>query len=618
MAGFAGKILWVDLTRGVIRQEPLDMSVAEMYIGGLGVCIKLCSDATEPGCDALSPENPIVLGAGPLVGASLPSTSRVYAVSKLPSTGAIGWCGAGGFIFGAMLKNAGFDHIVIRGRSDRPVYLTVFDNDIRLNDANNLWGSTVEGATHALWQEHGMPSGVLAIGPAGEKLVPFSMAFIDRISTLGRGGLGAVMGSKNLKAVVVKGTGGIAVADRERYRALSNELLDKIRSWPHLREAQDLGMVQAFPVVSKDDYSRIKKRRVACVSCPIGCKDVVEIPDGPYQGLVKYSSSVINLYTPVLYGFKDHREAIKCMATIDDYGIDMFEFFGVMDMARRLIDQGIIPADRAEPEIRLDSLYSMETWARKISLREGLGEVLGRGFNGIIEEYGERAKEFAPALIKGMHPYAGPGSALAWNLFGTMELGQVLDPRGPHVGAGGSPTYFAKRPLEAFPKHLKRMGVPNEAIDRIIKGAGAAKEGQDLKIGALLRYSHAWFATLGSLGICARGQINRFYDAQLCARLYEAFTGIRTDLPALRLKVDRVWTLYRMMNLREGMEPHQQEAPPGQWFSEAGFKNYLTGHPLSRSETEDMIAEYYSEWGWDSATGVPTAQVLEKLGLIGL
>ncbi len=345
---------------------------------------------------------------------------------------------------------------------------------------------------------------------------------------------------------------------------------------------------------------------------------MVEIPDGPYQGLVKYSSSVINLYTPVLYGFKDHREAIKCMATIDDYGLDMFEFFGVMDMARRLIDQGIIPADRAEPEIRLDSLYSMETWARKISLREGLGEVLGRGFNGIIEEYGERAKEFAPALIKGMHPYAGPGSALAWNLFGTMELGQVLDPRGPHVGAGGSPTYFAKRPLEAFPKHLKRMGVPNEAIDRIIKGAGAAKEGQDLKIGALLRYSHAWFATLGSLGICARGQINRFYDAQLCARLYEAFTGIRTDLPALRLKVDRVWTLYRMMNLREGMEPHQQEAPPGQWFSEAGFKNYLTGHPLSRSETEDMIAEYYSEWGWDSATGVPTAQVLEKLGLIGL
>ncbi|MBI4964014.1 MAG: hypothetical protein HY913_12115 [Desulfomonile tiedjei] len=615
MAGFAGKILWVDLTKGVTRQEPLDMSLAEKYIGGLGLCLQLYSDAMKPGCDPLSPENPIVLGAGPLVGTGLPSTSRVYSVSKLPATGTIGWCGAGGFVFGAMLKNSGFDHIVIRGRSDRPVYLTIFDDDIRLNDADHLWGSTVEGATHALWQKHGMPSGVLAIGPAGENLVPFSMAFVDRISTLGRGGLGAVMGSKNLKAVVVKGTGGIAVADRKRYRALSNELLDKIRSWPHLRDAQDLGMVQAFPVVSKDEYRRIKKRRVACVSCPIGCKDVIEIPDGPFKGLAKCTSSVVNLYTPVLYGFKDYREAIKCMATIDEYGLDMFEFFGVMDMAKKLIDHGIISAGPAEPEIKLDSLGSMEAWARNISLREGLGEVLARGFNGIIEEYGDRAMEFAPALIKGMHPYAGPGSALAWNFFGTMELGQVLDPRGPHVGSGGSPTYFAKRPLEAFPKHLKRMGVPSEAIDRIIKGAGAGTERQELKIGALLRYSHAWFLTLGSLGICARGQINRFYDAELCAQLYQAVTGIRTDLPALRLRVDRVWTLYRMANLREGLEPHKQEAPPEKWFSETGFRHYLTGHRLTRSETENMIAEYYSEWGWNSATGVPTAQALERLGL---
>lgn len=615
MGGFAGKILWVDLTKGVTRQEPLDMSLAEKYIGGLGLCIKLYSDAIEPGCDPLSPENPIILGAGPLVGTSLPSTSRVYAVSKLPASGTIGWCGAGGFIFGAMLKNAGFDHVVIRGRSERPVYLTIFDDDVRLNEADHLWGSTVEGATHTLGQKHGMPSGVLAIGQAGENLVPFSMAFIDRISTLGRGGFGAVMGSKNLKAVVVKGTGGVTVADRKRYRALSNELLGKIRTWPHLREAQEMGLVQAFPVVSQDEYRGIKKRRAACVSCPIGCKDIVEIPDGPFKGLVKCSSSVVNLYTPVLYGFKDHREAIKCMATIDDYGIDMFEFFGVMAMAKRLIDQGIIPADGADPKIRLDSLDSMEAWARKISLREGLGEVLGRGFNGIIEEYGQQAKEFAPALIKGMHPYAGPGSALAWNFFGTMELGQVLDPRGPHVGSGGSPTYFAKRPLEVFPNHLNRMGVPSEAIDRIVKGAGAAKETQELKVGALLRYSHSWFATLGSLGICARGQINRFYDAELCARLYEAVTGIRTDLPALRLRVDRIWTLYRMANLREGLEPHKQETPPDQWFSEAGFKNYLTGHRLTRLETEHMIAEYYSEWGWDSETGVPTAQALERLGL---
>lgn len=615
MGGFAGKVLLVDLTEREVRQEPLDMSLAERYIGGLGMCIKLCSDALEPGCKPLSPENPIILGAGPLVGTSLPSTSRVYAVSKLPSTDTVGWCGAGGFTFGALLKAAGFDHVVIRGRSDRPTCLTILDDTVRLDDASHLWGSTVEDTTAALWDAHGTPAGVLAIGQAGENLVPFSMAFDDRISTLGRGGFGAVMGSKNLKAVLVKGTGGITVAHRKQYRALSSALCDKIRAWSHLKQAQEMGMAQAFSFVPRDEYLRAKKRRAACVSCPIGCKDVVEIPDGPHKGLVKCTSSVINLYTPVLYGFKDYRESIKCMAAIDGYGLDMFEFFGVMAMAGKLVDQGVIAGDAATPEIRLDSLDSMETWARKISLREGLGDVLARGFNGIIEEFGREANKAAPALIKGMHPYAGPGSAFAWSLFGTMELGQVLDPRGPHVGSGGSPTYFARRPLDVFPKHLDRMGVPADAIGRIVQGVGAAEETQELKVGALLRYSHAWFATLGSLGICARGHVNRFYNAELCARLYDAVTGIETDLPALRDRVSRVWTLYRMMNLREGLKRGTHESPPDQWFVEGGFKRYLTGDALTRREADQMIADYYREWGWDPDTGIPGDRELERLGL---
>ncbi len=606
--GFAGKVLQVDLTTGEIRQTPLDMALAETYIGGLGMCIKLCSDAIEPGCGPLATGNPIVLGAGPLVGTNLPSTSRVYSVSKLPTSRTIGWCGAGGFTFGAMLKNSGYDHIIIRGRSERPVYLKIFDDHVELNDASHLWGRGVDETCKAILNEHGIPTGVLTIGQAGENLVPFSMAFVDRISTLGRGGFGAVMGSKNLKAVVVKGSGGVTVADRKRYKVLSEELLAKIRAWPHLKEAQDMGMVQAFPFIPRDQYYGIKKRRAACVSCPIGCKDVVEIPDGPFKGLVKCTSSVINLYTPVLYGFKDYRESIRCMAVIDEYGLDMFEFFGIIVFAKKLVDQGIIPRDLAQPAIEPNSLASMEAWARKISFREGLGDVLAQGFNGIIEEYGEAAARLAPALVKGMHPYAGPGSALAWDRFGTMELGQVLDPRGPHVGSGGSPTYFATRPLEVFPKHLSRMGVQPEAIDRIVKGAANPDQQQQLNVGTLLRYSHAWFTILGSMGICARGHINRFYNAELCAQLYEAVTGIETDLPALRARVDRVWTLYRMANLREGFEREKDEVLPEQWFRDPGFKNYLTGEPLQRSEAECMIQDYYKEWGWDPETGMPTEQ----------
>jgi aldehyde:ferredoxin oxidoreductase len=617
--GFAGKVLRVDLTSGRIEAEPLEAGLAEKYIGGLGLCLKLAYDTIEPGCDPLSPGNPIVFGVGPLVGTDLPSTSRFYAVSKLPASRMVGWCGAGGFTFGVMLKNAGFDHVVIEGRSPRPVVLSIDDGRVELRDAGDLWGRGVDDTCRAIRGEtesdSETPTGVLCIGPAGENLITFSMAFIDRISTLGRGGFGAVMGSKNLKAVTARGTGGVRVADRRQYRDLRRGLLEAIGAWPHLQDAQDLGLLQAFPLISKAEYHRVKKRRVACVSCPIGCKDVIEVPDGPHAGLVKPTSSIINLLTPNLYGFQDYLESIKCINTVDDLGLDMFEFFGLMVMAEKLVDHGVIPAGAADPEIRPDRLDSMEAWARKISLREGLGAVLAGGFEGVIDEFGPAARDLAPALIKGMHPYAGPGSAVPWDRFGTMELGQLLEPRGPHVGSGGSPTYFAQRPLPAFYKHLRRMGVPEAAIARIVREGAGPDDPPELKVGALLRYSHAWFTILGSLGVCARGNINRFYDAETCARAYQAVTGIATDLPALHHRVARVWTLYRLINLREGLTRAKAEVPPPQWFGPDGFKEYLTGEPLTPAAVDEMIGDYFREWGWDPETGVPSEAELTRLGL---
>jgi aldehyde:ferredoxin oxidoreductase len=213
-----------------------------------------------------------------------------------------------------------------------------------------------------------------------------------------------------------------------------------------------------------------------------------------------------------------------------------------------------------------------------------------------------------------MHPYAGPGAAVPWDLFGTMELGQVLDPRGPHVGSGGSPTYFARRPMAVFPKHLVRMGVPPEAMARILPAADSGHPEPGLRVGRLLKYSHGWFSTLGALGICARGQINRFYNASLCAAFYEAVTGIKTDPESLRQGVDRGWTLLRLANVREGFG-RADDALPGQWFGEKGFKDSVTDKPLTMEEAEGMIEDYYEEQGWDRKTGIPTRDRLEELGL---
>ena len=613
LGGFAGSVIYVDLTASKIHREPLDAVMAEKFIGGFGLCLKLGYDTIRPGV-ALSPENPIVLGAGPLVGTNLPSCSRVYAITKLPTSNTIGWCGAGGVNFGYLLKNAGYDHVVIQGKADRPVYLKIINDQVEICNATAVWGKDVEETDQILRKSMGIPSGIMSIGQAGENQVCFSMAFVDKIATLGRGGFGAVMGSKNLKAIVVSGDRGIRIADRKRYNSLSKPFFHRIKEYRYLKEWQDLGLIQSFPFVSRETYKKIKKRRIACVSCPIGCKDVVEIQDGKFAGLVAGSSSAINLFTPMAYGFEDYREAVKCIATLDRYGLDMFEFFGIMKLARSLCDHGIIPKDQIDTEIVMESLACMETWARKISLREGLGHILAQGFHGIFNEFGEAAKPHAPSLVKGMHTYAGPGCAFAWDLFGTMELGQLMEPRGPHVGSGGSPTYFARRPLDVFPRHLARMGVPEAAIQRILPGIDDPEQEEDIKIGSLLKYSHGWFTSLGSLGICARGQINRFYNAPLCAEPYETVTGIKTELEDLRRRIDRVWTLYNLANLRENVD-RKEEIIPAQWIGKSGFKNYVTEKPLTREDIKRMVEDYYEEWGWNRTTGVPTPEVLEKLGL---
>lgn len=593
MGGFAGKILNVDLSKKQVWTTPLTETMARQYLGGLGICIKLASEQIPVNVPPLSAESVFVLGIGPLVGTDLPSSSRVYAVAKLPASGTVGWCGAGGFTFGAQLKYAGYDHVIVSGKSEKPVYLHIEDDRVEIRDAGDLWGLGVDDTCDSICRDLDKQAGVLAIGPAGERKSAFAMAFVDRISTLGRGGFGAVMGSKNLKAIQVRGTGAATPADRKRFHKISRSIFNAFKEYPYLKEWRDMGMLKAFPIVPVDVYQRMKIRRAACVSCPVGCKDVIRIPDGPFAGLVKHTSSAINLFTPMIYGMKDPGEAVKLITDLDNFGLDMFEFFGLMGLARDLSASGVISLEHDEPKIDFQSLESMRAWAEKITFRQGTGALLADGFSAALERIGPDAKAVAPPLIKGMQPYAGPGAALPWDRFGTMELGQVLDPRGPHVGSGGSPTYFAVRPLETFPRHLKRMGVPDEAVSRIL-GPGL----NQLNVGRLLRYSHSWFATLGSLGICARGQVNRFYNAELCAEAYEAATGIPTRTNDLGRRTERIWRTLRELNLREGLD-ESKEAIPRQWFKEAGFKEYLTGEPMTLEQAEEMKKEYFREWGWD-------------------
>jgi len=618
MGGYAGSILTVDLSKEEIERRPLDEELIGSFLGGFGVNIKLAYDLIKPGTDAFSPENPIILGAGPLVGTVAPGSSRIYAMAKLPANNTLGWAGAGGMSFGCMFKSAGYDHLIIKGRAAEPVYLKIFDEEVEIGDAGELWGKGVERTSDELWEKFGRPAGVISIGQAGENLVKFAMAFVDKTSTLGRGGFGAVMGSKNLKAIAVRGSRGVRVSDPKRFTKLCDEMFERMRKWPPLGEWHEFGFLTALPFFPRDWYLEVRKRRICCVSCPVGDKDVIQLEEPP---LTRFTTSAVNMLTPMLWGLT-YEEAIRCAAVLDDYGLDIFEFFGVLEFANRLYERGMIDGEGLGSRIEY-SLPSLMEWAKKIAHREGFGGILAEGVGGMLRRFGREAERFAPPTVKGLTAYVGPSGPLVWDRLGTMEFDQLVNPRGPHAASGGSPTYFRVRPLEEFAPHLRRMGVPEEAVRRILPEArdwpwgerlGLVSPGErGLNVGRLTRYSEDWFTALASLGVCARGQINRFYHARLLAELYSAATGREVGAEEIMKAAERSWNLLRAANAREGFD-RKDDAFPLAWLEGPRFAEYTGKVEITGEIAERFLDDYYEERGW-SGRGIPTKEKLLDLGL---
>ncbi|MGD9322037.1 MAG: aldehyde ferredoxin oxidoreductase N-terminal domain-containing protein, partial [Desulfobacteraceae bacterium] len=243
--GYAGHILYVDLSSRKARKEKLSEELMRKYIGNLGINTKLAYDLIKPGTEPLSPENHIILGTGPLGGTVAPACSRSNANYKSPLTHLFGSANAGDSV-ALMLKFAGYDHLVISGKADRPVYLKIDDDEVQFLDASHLWGKDVFETTDALWAEMG-DYWVNCIGPAGENLVGFAASVTNKHSLYGRTGIGAVMGSKNLKAIAARGTKAVTVADRKGFMKIVDGLLEKIKTSPATELWRDLGFVVAFP-----------------------------------------------------------------------------------------------------------------------------------------------------------------------------------------------------------------------------------------------------------------------------------------------------------------------------------------------------------------------------------
>ena len=625
--GYKGKKLLINLSNLEYHERNLEKNEIIDFIGGIGINIKLAADYIKPNIEPYSENNSIIIGTGPLVGTIVPGTSRTVATTKFPATGAIASV-CGSMSFGFHLKNAGFDHVIIQGKAKNPTVLQLNNGKINFLEASGLWGKDIVETTDFLKEKYGI-SGVIAMGQAGEKLVKQSLALIDKTATLGRAGLGAVMGSKNLKAIQTLGTKGVKIANPNLFWKLYNELHERIEKYPLKKEWQKLGLMRSLPVgmalaargeneKSKQCNNRtylrkLKKRRIACPSCPIGDKDILEIKEGTYQGLINYTSSVVNAFGLLLLkDLTSYDEAVKAFDVLNRYGLDALTMVALLELFTDLYENGTITKEDTGIDWKKD-FETLIKISEMIVNREGFGNILADGWNKIAEIYDDIDKDML--VIKGLETVVEPRLLR----LGTMEFEQVVNPKGSHVASGGSPTYFAPgKPLKTFKTHFYRMGISEKGIKNVYEPP--VKE-MGLNIGRLTRYSEDWYTILTSLGICARAQINRFYSLKSVTAFYNAVTGMNFSEEKIKKAAERSWNLLKILNLKEGFSKRDDKFPDA-WFQPMKFGklelkllDFYGGLEITPEIANQLIEDYYDERGWDVKTSIPSKSKISELGL---
>jgi aldehyde:ferredoxin oxidoreductase len=628
--GYAGQILYLDLTNRSIRKESLNRDLITKYIGGMGINSKLAFDLIKPRIDPLSPQNVICYGAGPFVGTLIPGCSRSGIISKSPLTGLLGESQTGVSI-GPMLKYAGYDHMVITGRAERPVYIAINDDDVTIKDATNIWGKEIGDSTNEIRDELG-DYWVSCIGPAGENLVRFANIIENKNGMIGRVGLGAVMGSKNLKAIAVRGTKGITVFKKGKFLELVKELRGKVAASPLVDMWRNQGKIiphyigaymkrginvtnnfsKGIPegvdeyFTQKEYQERLWKNYYACVSCPAGDKGILSVKGGKYDGLTFKVSNPWG--TPMTFnqaGLRNWDDGVKCVNLTNRFGIDAFTTAIMIGFANEIYQKGIISREDTDG-LELDgSANAAFKLIEQIVRREGIGDILADGIKIASQKIGKGAGKYA-VHVKGLEP--------------TMDLrpehfienfGQLVDPRGAHHARGYSITYIPRKGKSAR-TYAPSIGVPQERID-VIAPASEAETNNWSKV-RLLKWVNDYNSLSFSCGMCMRIQISPQYNLKIIRDLFYATTGIEMTSKDLLAAGERIWNIQRLFNAREG-GLRKDDMPPYKMLKEPLVVGERTFPPLDEGQINSLLDEYYDESGWDRETGNPTRETLLRLCL---
>jgi len=616
--GYMGKIAFVDLTEGSVRTEAVADELARGFVGGYGLGARILFERIPRGADSMGPANVLGFAAGPLTGTRAPTGGRYMACCKSPLTGGWGDANSGGY-FGSELKAAGFDAIFVSGAAAAPRYLRVADGRIEIRDAAHLWGLDTIATEEALQRELGdVKTRVATIGPASERLSLISGIVNDRGRVAARSGVGAVMGSKRLKAVAVRGGASVPVADPEALARLSKEFARALRELPGMAQALmkhgtcgftgalvaggatplknwQLAGEQAFPAVKRvtdpEAFVRFQTRKYGCASCPISCGGICEVNGGKYPvGEVhKPEYETIGAFGPLCL-CDDVEAIIKLHDLCNRSGLDTISSGHVLAFAMECFEKGILTeGDTDGLRVGWGDGAAMVALLEKVIRREGIGDVLADGVQAAAAKIG-RGAEACAMHVGGQEP--GLHSALFLPSRGT---GFVCDPTpGRHTAA---------------------------PMARLEGGPGAYAPYPELKIGAFERHAYTGKGPMSAtascylqIGNCAGVCVMpfMFFGNYPLIDLLNAVTGWGMDVAEALQTGARIQALRQSFNLREGVTADRVRLP-----------DRMTGRPPQADgptagvtvDVDNLAREFRAAMGWDAETGVPTAETLSKLGL---
>lgn len=596
MDGWMGQILRVDLTSGNYSIEDLDPDLAEDFIGGRGIASKILFDEVEPGVDPLSPENKVIFAAGPLTGTGVVGAARCMVVTKSPLTDGITSSNLGGH-FGPELKFAGYDAIIIEGKSPEPVYLLINDDGVELKSAQQLWGKSTTETQGIIWTEMEDPwkareTQIVCIGPAGENLVKFA-SIIHSGRAFGRSGVGAVMGSKKLKAIAVRGTKGITIADVDSFKEATADFLEnKIKgsfftevrpalgTWYLIPMFKSAGMLPvrnfqagSFEGVDKIDekvmQSEILKGNKSCFACPCADTRLTEVTDPEFQGEGEGPEYESWGKLGPNCGIDNIAAITKANYLCNEMGVDTISMGGAIACAMELYEKGFLSEEDAGYQLNFGNAKALVELVEKTGLRQGFGDILAEGSYWLAEKYGH--PEISMTVKRQEFPAIHPqGSQLMGLAYATSNRGAC------HTKASVS-------------------------LDERFEVAGQATR---------LKQMQDYITVIDAAGLCWSVMMRPPLQIERVSTFLRYATGVDYTDETMILAGERIWNLERLFNLKAGLTA-QDDSLPKRILEEPLPKGEAEGQVIRLSE---MLPEYYEARGWDKS-GAPTSQKLTELGL---